>query len=30
MKIPSNYELSLFLEIDESIIEEVLMANMTI
>lgn len=30
MKIPSNYELSLFLEIDESIIEEVLMANMTV
>lgn len=27
MKIPSNYELSLFLEIDESIIEEVLIAN---
>lgn len=27
MKIPNNYELSLFLEIDESIIEEVLMAN---
>lgn len=27
MKVPSNYELSLFLEIDESIIEEVLMAN---
>lgn len=30
MKIPSNYELSLFLEIDESIIEEVLMANETV
>lgn len=29
MKIPSNYELSLFLEIDESIIEEVLIANST-
>ena len=27
MKIPSNYELSLFLEIDESIIEEVLTVN---
>ena len=27
MKIPSNYELSLFLEIDESIIEETLMLN---
>jgi len=27
MKIPTNYELSLFLEIDESIIEEVLTAN---
>lgn len=27
MKNPSNYELSLFLEIDETIIEEVLMAN---
>ncbi len=30
MKIPSNYELSLFLEIDEKIIENVLMSNMTI
>lgn len=30
MKIPSNYELSLFLEIDESVIEEVLMANSTV
>lgn len=30
MKIPSNYELSLFLEIDESIIEEVLLSNSTI
>jgi len=30
MKIPSNYELSLFLEIDESIIEEVLLANSSI
>ena len=30
MKVPSNYELSLFLEIDESIIEEVLMANSNI
>ena len=27
MKIPSNYELSLFLEIDESIINEVLSSN---
>lgn len=27
MKVPSNYELSLFLEIDEHIIEEVLNAN---
>lgn len=27
MKIPSNYELSLFLEIDESVIEDVLMMN---
>lgn len=30
MKIPSNYELSLFLEIDESIIEEVLAANSSV
>lgn len=30
MKMPSNYELSLFLEIDESIIEEVLMANASV
>ena len=30
MKVPSNYELSLFLEIDESIIEEVLIANSTV
>ena len=30
MKIPSNFELSLFLEIDESIIEEVLSANQTV
>lgn len=30
MKTPSNYELSLFLEIDESLIEEVLMANTTV
>ena len=30
MKIPSNYELSLFLEIDEKIIEEVLLANSTV
>lgn len=30
MKTPTNYELALFLEIDESIIEEVLMANYTI
>ena len=30
MKIPSNYELSLFLEIDESIIEEVLILNATV
>ncbi|MBQ2872509.1 MAG: sigma-70 family RNA polymerase sigma factor [Bacilli bacterium] len=30
MKMPSNYELSLFLEIDESLIEEVLMANTTV
>ena len=27
MKIPTNYELSLFLEIDESVIEEVILAN---
>lgn len=30
MKIPSNYELSLFLEIDESVIEEVLMVNSSV
>lgn len=30
MKIPSNYELSLFLEIDERVIEEVLMSNMVV
>lgn len=30
MKMPSNFELSLFLEIDESIIEEVLLANSTV
>ena len=30
MKMPSNYELSLFLEIDESIIEETILANTTI
>jgi len=30
MKIPSNYELSLFLEIDESIIEEILISHATI
>ena len=30
MKIPSNYELALFLEIDESLVEEVLMANYTV
>ena len=30
MKIPSTYELSLFLEIDESIIENVLTANATV
>lgn len=30
MKIPSNYELSLFLEIDEKIIEDVLMSNMAV
>ena len=30
MKMPSNYELSLFLEIDESVIEEVLMANASV
>jgi RNA polymerase sigma factor (sigma-70 family) len=30
MKIPSNYELSLFLEIDESVIEEVLNANIAV
>lgn len=30
MKMPSNFELSLFLEIDESIIEEVLSANQTV
>jgi len=30
MKIPYNYELSLFLEIDEKIIENVLMSNMTV
>ena len=30
MKMPSNFELSLFLEIDESIIEEVLLANQTV
>ena len=30
MKIPSTYEISLFLEIDQTIIEEVLMANSTV
>ena len=30
MKIPSNYELSLFLEVDEKIIEEVLLANSSV
>lgn len=30
MKMPSNFELSLFLEIDESLIEEVLLANQTV
>lgn len=30
MKIPSNYELSLFLEIDEKIIEDVLLANSSV
>lgn len=30
MKIPTNYELSLFLEIDESIINDVLSANATV
>ena len=30
MKIPSTYEVSLFLEIDEAIIEEVLMANASV
>lgn len=30
MKMPSNYELSLFLEIDESVIEEVIMANLSV
>lgn len=30
MKTPSNYELSLFLEIDESIIEEVIIANSSV
>ena len=30
MKTPSNYELSLFLEIDESVIEEVIMANLNV
>lgn len=30
MKTPSSYELSLFLEIDESIIEEALMANSSV
>lgn len=30
MKMPSNYELSLFLEIDESVIEEVIMANLNV
>ena len=30
MKIPSNYELALFLEIDEFVIEEVLLANNTV
>ena len=30
MKMPSNFELSLFLEIDELIIEEVLLANQTV
>ena len=30
MKTPSNYELSLFLEVEESVIEEVLMANSSV
>ena len=30
MNIPSTYEISLFLEIDQTIIEEVLMANSTV
>ena len=30
MKIPSSYELSLFLEVDEKIINEVITANMTV
>lgn len=30
MKMPTNYELSLFLEIDESIIEEVILANTSV
>lgn len=30
MKIPSNYELSLFLEIDESLIEEIICSHQTI
>lgn len=30
MKVPTNYELSLFLEIDESVIEEVMNANMAV
>lgn len=30
MKIPNNYELALFLEMDESLINEVLIANTTI
>ena len=30
MKVPTNYELSLFLEIDESIIEDVIVSNMSI
>lgn len=30
MKMPSNYELSLFLEIDESVIEEVIRANLSV
>lgn len=30
MKTPTNYELSLFLEIDESVIEEILSANSTV